>query len=198
MGWTGPATWGPAWPAPYGGIRPSGRQRRPVDVHSAQVGIIELGRVGCGALLRLMQHGVGNFVLADTRPVLASDIADSPLFGWEDLGRARAEAALARLQVWNPPTHLEVRAGPEAGFAWEYAWLGECDVCVLAADVYTPQYAFAVNAACLIHGVPLLPGLLMGVVGQLGPLVRAGSGPCLRCADLRILTAPSTTAASTP
>jgi|GEM_PF-3524985 len=188
MGWTGPATWGPAWPAPYGGIRPSGRQRRPVNVQSAHIGIIELGRVGCGALLRLMQHGVRNFALADTRPVLAADIVDSPLFGWEDLGRARAEVALARLQTWGPRTHLEVRPGPEAGFAWDFAWLGECDACVLAADVYAPQYAFAVNVACLMHGVPLLPGLLMGVVGQLGPLVRSGGSPCLRCADLRILT----------
>src|SRR5262249_11696164 len=33
-----------------------------------------------------------------------------------------------------------------------------------------------------------IPGLVMGTVGQIGPVVATGSGPCLGCLELRVRT----------
>lgn len=68
-------------------------------------------------------------------------------------------------------------------------WLDGCDVCVLCPDTVDAAMLLDVNARCLESGVPLVPGIPMGVVGQAGPVVRGGSSPCLQCVDLRLRTA---------
>jgi ribosomal protein S12 methylthiotransferase accessory factor len=88
---------------------------------------------------------------------------------------------------------------PVAGWRWPGVraehhsgpgrWLDDCDVCIAAADIPAAPALLELNAQCIRSGVPLLPAIAMGAVGQVGPLVRAGAGPCLRCVDLRLQTA---------
>jgi ribosomal protein S12 methylthiotransferase accessory factor len=101
------------------------------------------------------------------------------VIGLGGVGRATVEAlALAGAR--------DVHA---AGWTGALPDLQDRDVCVAAADVPAAPALLELNARCIAGGVPLLPGLAMGAVGQVGPLVRAGTGPCLRCADLRLRAA---------
>ena len=102
-------------------------------------------------------------------------------------GRA-ATTALHALQERGYRAELSRHPSPEQSLDWYAGWLRGCDVCLFAADVVTPLALRRVNETCLDQRVPLLPGLVMGAVGQVGPLVIAGQGPCLGCLDLRVRT----------
>jgi ribosomal protein S12 methylthiotransferase accessory factor len=82
--------------------------------------------------------------------------------------------------------HVELQPWPRRGAA---TWLDDCDLCIVAADQVSPQRVLELNARCLAARIPLLPGLAMGEVGQVGPLVRGGMGACVRCVDLRLRVA---------
>ena len=59
-------------------------------------------------------------------------------------------------------------------------------ICVLCADVVDPRQVLELNARCLDRRTKLVPGLVMGSVGQVGPVVIAGRSACLHCVDLRL------------
>jgi len=155
-------------------------------ISSASVGFVDLGRTGCKVLLHLIARGFKRFRLADVRPVVAEDVLNSPWLRPEDIGQPRGRAILTRLRDSDAQLDLSCHPGPEAGPGWQQPWLARCDVCLLGSELTFPPAVLQVNAVCLQEGVSLLPGLVKGRVGQVGPLVRAGEGPCLRCADLRI------------
>lgn len=92
---------------------------------------------------------------------------------------------------WGPVSPLAggAPAGPRiTRGAWLLGDDGEPAprVCVLCADVVDRQQALELNARCLEHRTTFVPGLVMGDVGQVGPVVAAGRTPCLHCVDLRI------------
>lgn len=159
-------------------------EKRPGQV----ICIIGLGRTGTTALTALLERGHCNFAIADESLVHPSDPALVPLFRAQDIGRPRPDVVAERLRGRYPAATFSIHAGPESGLGWYHDWLRDCALCLFAADAATPLALWRVNAACLDQRVPLLPGFVMGSVGQIGPLV-AGSGPCLGCLELRVRTA---------
>jgi ribosomal protein S12 methylthiotransferase accessory factor len=153
------------------------------------ISIIGLGRTGTAALSALLQRGHCNFALADESPVQPSDPALVPFFQAEDVGRPRPDVVAERLGNLYPTATFARRAGPESGLGWYLDWLRDSALCLFAADAAAPLALWRVNAACLDQRVALLPGLVMGAVGQIGPVVVTGSGPCLGCLELRVRTA---------
>ena len=154
--------------------------------HSDKIGIVELGRVGMVALRALLALGWRDFVLGDARTVSLTDIIGDSTYRSSDLGQRRVDAATRILVADFPESRFELRAGPEDGPRWSVDWLERCAVCLFASDAATESVAFEVNATCLATRIPLVPGLAMGNVGQVGPVVQVGKGPCLRCVDLRV------------
>lgn len=153
------------------------------------ISIIGLGRTGTAALSALLERGHCRFAIADDGPVRPSDPAAIPLFGAGDVGRPRADVAAERLGRLYPAASFGRHPGPESGHGWYLDWPADCALCLFAPDAVTPLALWRVNAACLDRRIPLLPGLPMGTVGQVGPLVVSGSGPCLGCLELRVRTA---------
>ena len=151
--------------------------------------IIGLGRTGTTALTTLLERGHSSFAIADDCPVQPSDPALAPLFRAEDIGRPRPDVVAERLSSRYPAATFSIQAGPERGLGWYLDWLRDSALCLFAADAATQLALWRVNAACLDQRVPLFPGLVMGAVGQVGPLVVTGSGPCLGCLELRVRTA---------
>jgi len=152
------------------------------------MGVIGLGRTGTATLLSLLRKGYSDFVIADEALIAPSDTKRSDLFRNEDMGRVRSAVVEQRLKVLYPHARLFVGAGPEHQLGWHLEWLSRCRLCILAADTVILRQLWSINTACLDRRVPLLPGLVMGAVGQIGPLIKP-DGPCLACLDLRVQTA---------
>jgi len=137
--------------------------------------IVGAGGLGSPAALYLAAAGLGTLILADPDEVDLSNLQRQVIYTEEDLGRAKPEAAADRLAALNP--HIFV-AGYNGAFTDDTA-----DELVTGVDVVldgTDDFAtrFAVNAACVRMGKPLVSGAIGRWTGQAG--VFAGR-PCYRC-----------------
>ncbi|HEY9099176.1 MAG TPA: molybdopterin-synthase adenylyltransferase MoeB [Thiobacillus sp.] len=148
-----------------------GQQR----LKAARVGIVGLGGVGAPAALYLAAAGVGALRLIDDDSVGLSNLQRQIAFSERDVGEFKVEAGAARLGALNP--HVEIEAAAERLTPDNASWLLEgCDVVIDGTDDFGTR--FAVNAACVAAGIPLVSGALGRWSGQVG--VFAGR-PCYRC-----------------
>ena len=148
-----------------------GQQR----LKAARVAIVGLGGVGAPAALYLAAAGVGTLRLIDHDVVGLSNLQRQILFAEADVGGRKVEVGAARLDALNP--HVEVETAAERLTPDNAAWLLEgCDLALDGTDDFETR--FAVNAACVAAGVPLVSGALGRWSGQVG--VFAGR-PCYRC-----------------
>ena len=148
-----------------------GQQR----LKAARVLIVGAGGLGAPAALYLAAAGVGALRIADPDTVSLSNLQRQVLYGVADLGEAKAAVAVRRLQALNPNVAVEARA-----VAFDAATgadlLEGCDLVLDGTDDFGSR--FAVNAAAVAAGVPLVSGALGRWSAQVG--VFAGR-PCYRC-----------------
>mgnify|MGYP001556103276 CR=1 FL=1 len=142
---------------------------------AASVLIVGAGGLGSPAALYLAAAGVGTLILVDPDEVDRSNLQRQILYAEEDVGRPKAEAAADRLAGLNP--HIFV-AGYNGAFE-----PGNADELVEGVDLVldgTDDFAvrFAVNAACVRRGTPLISGAIGRWTGQVGVF---GRRPCYRC-----------------
>lgn len=148
-----------------------GQQR----LKAARVAIVGMGGVGGPAALYLAAAGVGTLRLIDDDAVGLSNLQRQIAFATPDLGRAKVEAGAEALTALNPHVHVETVA--ERLTAETAARLIEgCGLVIDGTDDFAAR--FAVNAACVAAGIPLVSGALGRWSGQVG--VFAGR-PCYRC-----------------
>lgn len=142
---------------------------------AASVAIVGAGGLGAPAALYLAAAGVGRLRLIDPDAVDLSNLHRQVIFQTDDVGHAKVEAAAARLAALNPHVALDpVRARLDAANAAEL--LAGWDLVLDGTDDFATR--FAVNAACVAAGVPLVSGAIGRWTGQIG--VFAGR-PCYRC-----------------
>lgn len=148
-----------------------GQQR----LRAGRVALVGLGGVGAPAALYLAAAGVGRLTLIDDDAVALSNLQRQVIFAASDLGRPKVEAGAAVLAALNP--HVEVVL-VERRLTADNARdiLADHDVVLDGTDDFATR--FAVNAACLSLGVPLVSGALGRWSGQVG--VFRGR-PCYRC-----------------
>ncbi len=141
----------------------------------ARVAVVGLGGVGGPAALYLAAAGVGTLVLIDDDAAALSNLQRQVQFDMDDLGAPKVEAAKAGLAALNP--HVTVEA-VRTRLTLENATtlLAGADVVIDGTDDFATR--FAVNAACVAVGVPLVSGALGRWSGQVG--VFSGR-PCYRC-----------------
>jgi molybdopterin/thiamine biosynthesis adenylyltransferase len=142
---------------------------------AARVLIVGAGGLGAPAALYLAAAGVGILGLVDADAVDLSNLQRQVIYGTDDIGRPKVEAAAERLGALNPNLVVESHA----------IMLNEDNARALVAgyDMVldgTDDFAtrFAVNAACVAEGRPLVSGAIGRWTGQVG--VFAGK-PCYRC-----------------
>lgn len=141
----------------------------------ARVAVVGLGGVGGPAALYLAAAGVGRLVLIDDDAVTLSNLQRQVQFSMADLAAPKVAAAKAGLARLNP--HIKVHAVEEQLSLDTAPGLIEgCDLVIDGTDDFATR--FAVNAACVSAGVPLVSGALGRWSGQVG--VFAGR-PCYRC-----------------
>lgn len=141
----------------------------------ARVAIVGLGGVGGPAAQYLAAAGAGELVLIDPDTVALSNLQRQVLFGADDIGRPKVVAGQEALAAINPHVRLALR--PERLTPDNArALLSGAEVVIDGTDDFDTR--FAVNAACLTLGVPLVSGALGRWSGQVG--VFTGK-PCYRC-----------------
>ncbi len=142
---------------------------------AARVLIVGAGGLGAPASLYLAAAGVGTLVLIDPDQVDRSNLQRQVLYAEADLGRAKVDAARERLSGINPNVDV---AGHTAALTAENAHelVTGFDLVLDGTDDFATR--FAVNAACVAAGIPLVSGAIGRWTGQVGVF---GSRPCYRC-----------------
>jgi molybdopterin/thiamine biosynthesis adenylyltransferase len=141
----------------------------------ARVLIVGLGGVGGPAALYLAAAGLGGLTLVDDDAVALSNLQRQIMFDTADIGRAKVEAGADRLRGLNPGVAVTVvadrlTAANAAGLVAGH------DLVLDGSDDFATR--FAVNAACVRAGLPLVSGALGRWSGQVA--VFEGR-PCYQC-----------------
>ena len=139
--------------------------------------VVGAGGLGSVILERLAGMGVGTVVVVDRDVVEESNLHRQTLYGEDDVGRAKADAAADRMRRINGGIVVTAVAAPLA--SGNAAGLVEgCDVAIDALD--TAGARSVLNDACIGAGVPLVCGSAVGVEGQ-AMTVLPGKTACYRC-----------------
>jgi molybdopterin-synthase adenylyltransferase len=148
-------------------------------LRAASALVIGAGGLGCPALLYLAAAGIGRIAVSDFDTVDETNLQRQVLFTGEDLGQPKAAAAAARLAALNPDTEVTPFDSRLFGDALVAA-VKAADVVLDCCDNFGTR--FAVNAACVAVGRPLVSGAAIRYEGQLAVFRadRPGS-PCYRC-----------------
>ena len=141
----------------------------------ARVLIVGMGGVGAPAALYLAAAGVGTLGLIDHDAVALSNLQRQIIFTTADAERPKVEAGAEHLAALNP--HVAIEAFAERLTPYNARNIVErFDVVLDGTDDFETR--FAVNAACVATGTPLVSGALGRWNGQVG--VFTGK-PCYQC-----------------
>jgi len=142
---------------------------------AARVLIVGAGGLGSPAALYLAAAGVGSLTLVDPDRVDRTNLQRQVLYSEDDLGHAKVDAAVERLLGLNADIEVE---GRTVALTEDNAHelVQGFDLVLDGTDDFATR--FAVNAACVAGGIPLVSGAIGRWTGQVG--VFAGR-PCYRC-----------------
>ena len=144
----------------------------------ARVLIVGMGGLGCPAALYLATGGIGRLVLNDFDTVDETNLPRQVLFGPEDVGALKVDAAQKRLTALNPAVEIVTLPERLDDAALEAA-VGNVDVVLDGTDNFATR--FAVNRSCVARKVPLVSGAAVRVEGQIAVFAFEGDGPCYAC-----------------
>ena len=142
---------------------------------AARVLMIGAGGLGAPAALYLAAAGVGHLAIVDPDTVSLSNLQRQVLYGMADIDKIKVDVAARRLHRVNPHVTVEpIVRGLTADNA--AALIAGYDLVLDGCDNFETR--FAVNAACVAAGVPLVSGAIGRWTGQVGVF---DGKPCYRC-----------------
>ncbi len=146
---------------------------------SADVAVIGAGGIGSPAILYLAAAGVGTIRVIDDDAVALSNLQRQVMFGTDDVGMAKAEAAMAAVGRLNPDVKLiPINARIDADSA--RLMLRDADVVLDGSDNFATRLAVADAAQAL--RVPLVSAAVGPFEGQLSTYRGwEADKPCYRC-----------------
>jgi molybdopterin/thiamine biosynthesis adenylyltransferase/rhodanese-related sulfurtransferase len=148
-----------------------------LKLKQAKVLCIGTGGLGAPVGLYLAAAGVGRIGLVDFDSVDLTNLQRQILFGTQDIGRPKIEAAADRLRNLNPEIQIDQF---ETRLTGDHALeiLKNYDMVVDGTDNFPTRYL--VNDACVILGKPNVYGSIFRFEGQI-TIFGAPAGPCYRC-----------------
>jgi adenylyltransferase/sulfurtransferase len=143
----------------------------------ARVCLVGLGGLGSPIAIQLASMGVGHLRIVDRDVVETSNLQRQHLYDMDMVGYPKVEAAAMRLSKQNP--YIEIEAIPTSltSFNAEKIVAG-MDVVVDGLDRMAPRYAL--NRACVKHGIPFVFGAAITHVGNTSTII-PGETACLEC-----------------
>jgi molybdopterin/thiamine biosynthesis adenylyltransferase len=149
------------------------------QISEASVLMIGVGGIGCAAASYLASSGVGHIILNDFDTVDETNLGRQVLFGPDDVGKAKAATAAARLTTLNPDVRISVLDERLDAVAMAAA-VAAVDLVLDGSDNFATR--FLVNDACVSHDRCLVSGSAIRLEGQVavfGPNYEVS--PCYRC-----------------
>lgn len=150
-------------------------QQRLLD---AKALIIGAGGLGSPAGMYLAAAGVGDITVVDDDTVDLTNLQRQIAHTTRDIGCAKVESMAARMRALNP----RVTIHPVNGRLEDEALIdavARADLVLDCSDNFATR--FAVNAACVRTGTPLVSGAAIRMEGQVATFLNDGTGPCYRC-----------------
>jgi sulfur-carrier protein adenylyltransferase/sulfurtransferase len=148
-----------------------------LKLKNAKVLMIGTGGLGAPLGLYLAAAGVGKLGLVDFDVVDFTNLQRQVTFGTKDVGKAKIDAAQARLSDLNPAIEIEAF---ETKLTSENALelFKDFDIIVDGTDNFPTRYL--VNDACVLLGKPNVYGSIFRFEGQ-ATVFGMPDGPCYRC-----------------
>ncbi len=143
---------------------------------ASKVLLIGLGGLGSPVAMYLASSGVGHLTLVDHDRVELTNLQRQIVHDTDSLGAEKVESAARRLRALNPEIGIDTIDRKLEGDAL-LAAVRVADVVVDGSDNFATRYA--VNAACVKAGKPLVTGAVVRFEGQI--TVIAPGGPCYHC-----------------
>jgi adenylyltransferase/sulfurtransferase len=148
-----------------------------LKLKAARVLLVGTGGLGAPLGLYLTAAGIGRIGLVDFDAVDFTNLQRQVIFGTQDVGKSKLEAARTRLHDLNP--HVEI-VSHETRLTSENAMeiFEDYDVIVDGTDNFPTRYL--VNDACVLMGKPNVYGSIFRFEGQ-ASVFSYEDGPCYRC-----------------
>ena len=134
-----------------------------LKLRAAKVLVVGAGGLGCPALLYLAAAGIGTIGVIDGDKLEVSNLQRQILYTIHDLGRNKAEAAVARLALLNPLLSLKSYA-ERLTSANALQILQAYDVIVDGTDNFPTRYL--INDACVLLDKPFVYASILQYEGQ--------------------------------
>ncbi|OOG22923.1 molybdopterin-synthase adenylyltransferase MoeB [Thioalkalivibrio denitrificans] len=151
-------------------------QQRILDAHALIVGA---GGLGAPVALYLAAAGVGTITIADPDTVELSNLQRQIIHHTADIGRLKVASAAEKLAAINPEVNVRTLDDRMEGEALDAA-VREASIVLDGTDNFATR--FAVNAACVRHGKPLVSAAVIRFEGQISVFEPAKpDSPCYRC-----------------
>jgi len=148
-----------------------------LQLKNSKVCLLGVGGLGSPAAMQLAAMGVGHLRLVDRDVVELANLHRQHLYGVDDVGYPKVEAATKRLQGLNP--YITVEPLPlSVNEANAEDLVRDVDVVVDGLDSMAARYA--INRACIKLGVPYVFGAAIATTGNLSTIV-PGETACLEC-----------------
>jgi adenylyltransferase/sulfurtransferase len=146
---------------------------------AARALIVGVGGLGNPAAHFLAAAGIGTLTLCDADQVDLTNLQRQILYATPDIGRAKVDAAAARLALINPDVHVR-QVAMRVGAVELAPLVANADVVLDCSDNFTTRHA--INRACVEARKPLVSGAALRFDGQIAVFdARASDSPCYHC-----------------
>jgi molybdopterin/thiamine biosynthesis adenylyltransferase len=147
------------------------------NLKGATVCIVGVGGLGSPVSIQLASMGVGTLRLVDNDIVEVSNLQRQHLYGIDQVGLPKVEAAAKRLKGLNPFIDIEPLPMMVTPFNAEEIIKGS-DVVIGSLDMMAPRYSL--NRACQKLDIPLIHGAALAYNGTVSTIL-PGETACLEC-----------------
>ncbi|MDX3773353.1 molybdopterin-synthase adenylyltransferase MoeB [Chromatiaceae bacterium AAb-1] len=144
----------------------------------ASVLVVGMGGLGCAVAPYLVASGIGNLTLADDDMVDKTNLQRQILYTEADIGLAKAQQAVRRLQPLN--TEIRLSALVQRLDAEQLQQqVAQYDLVLDCTDNLPTRQA--INTACVQAKVPLVSGAAIRMEGQIASFSMTGEHGCYHC-----------------
>ena len=144
---------------------------------NARVTVIGVGGLGSPITQQLVAMGIGKIRIVDRDVVEVSNLHRQVLYGDEDVGLSKAEAAYERLKRINPLVDIEPLTLSINDDTVDKVVTGS-DVVIDGLDSVSARYS--INRACVKLNIPYIFGSAIVTTGSSTSII-PGKTPCLEC-----------------